>query len=278
MIALFFGKLAVVGTADSFASIIKLVLFPQIGLILTPTLIMAIICTRSLRESLRLTAPKTWLCIPLAVLLGLTFHPVYVSVASWISQIYPISDAAMAAMKPFSQAIESAPWIWVVLLMAVVPAVCEELTYRGFIFGGLVQDRSALRALLITSLVFGISHGVLQQSLSATLMGVVLGWVSLKSGSVWPSILIHVTNNALSVSLQRITELDMRGIRLVIQSTDQGPAYQPLWIILSGCIALCCLLYFTFLRDTDHETETESETETQSPVRSLSRLSLCDPN
>ncbi len=174
LIALFFGKLAVVGTADDFASIIKLVLFPQIGLILTPTLIMAIICTRSLRESLRLTAPKTWLCIPLAVLLGIAFHPIYVSVASWISQIYPISDAAMAAMKPFSQAIESAPWIWVVLLMAVVPAVCEELTYRGFIFGGLVQDRSALRALLITSLVFGISHGVLQQSLSATLMGVVL--------------------------------------------------------------------------------------------------------
>ncbi len=259
LIALFFGKLAVVGTPQSFAHIVQLVLFPQIGLILAPTLIMAIVCTRSLRVSLRMTAPKTWFSLPVALVLGVAFHPVYVSAATWISELYPVSDAAMAAMKPFGAAIEAAPWGWVVLLMAVVPAICEELTFRGFIFGGLVRDRSALRALMITSLVFGVSHGVLQQSMSATLMGVILGWVSLKSGSVWPSVLIHVTNNALSVSLSRISELELRGIGLILQSTDQGPVYQPVWVIVSGCLALCCLLYFTFLRQAESETETEKQ-------------------
>ena len=63
-----------------------------------------------------------------------------------------------------------------------------------------------LRAVVITALMFGISHGVLQQSIAATIMGLLLGWIALRTGSVLPGILIHFTNNALSVSLERIAE------------------------------------------------------------------------
>ena len=152
----------------------------------------------------------------------------------------------MAAMKPFGEQISTAPWLNVVLLMAVLPAICEELAYRGFMFGGLVRDGSPTRAIVITSVVFGISHGVLQQSISATAMGLILGWVALRTHSVLPGMLIHVTNNALSVSLGRIAELEYSGVKLFVQNTAEGVAYQPIWTVIAGCIALCCLLYFTF--------------------------------
>jgi sodium transport system permease protein len=154
LIALFFGKLAVTSMPQDFAGIAKLVTVPQIGLILAPTLLMAIICTRSLRRSLRLTLPSSPIALPMAVLLGITLHPMYVMLASWISAMYPISESAAAAMKPFAEQIGSAPWLHVVILMALLPAICEELAYRGFMFGGLVQENSPLRAILITSVVF----------------------------------------------------------------------------------------------------------------------------
>ncbi len=246
LIALFFGKLAVTTMPHSFAGIAQLIIVPQIGLILAPTLLMAIICTKSIRHSLRLTLPKSAIALPMAVLLGISLHPLYVLLASWISAVYPISETAVTAMKPFTDQISTAPLFYVVLLMAVLPAICEELAYRGFMFGGLERDGSPVRAILVTSIVFGISHGVLQQSISATCMGMLLGWVSLRTGSVLPGMLIHVTNNALSVSLGRIAELNYRGLDLFVRVTADGPEYQPIWTVIAGCVAICCLLYFTF--------------------------------
>ncbi len=263
MIALFFGKLAVTSMPTTFAGMAQLIAVPQIGLILAPTLLMAIICTRSLRQSLRLTMPKSVWVLPVAVLFGLALHPLYVLFASWVTAIYPISETAVAAMKPFTDQIASAPWLYVVLLMAVLPAICEELAYRGFMFGGLIRESTPLRAILVTSVIFGISHGVLQQSITATCMGMILGWIAFRTGSVLPGMLIHVTSNALSVSLSRVADLDYRGIEFFIRSASDGVEYQPIWTVVAGCLVMCCLLYFKFYDHGEPEFETQAAARTE---------------
>ncbi|MEM1071099.1 MAG: ABC transporter permease subunit/CPBP intramembrane protease, partial [Planctomycetota bacterium] len=254
IVALFFGKLAVTGAPEGLAGISKMILMPQIGMILAPALLMATMLTTSLRSSLRIRMPH-WTTLPLAVLLGVTLHPMYVMLAEWISFTYPISEQAQAAMKPFTDQISSAPWLTVLFLMALVPAICEELAFRGFIFGGLVRERGRLRAVVITALLFGVSHGVLQQSIAATIMGLLLGWIALRTGSVLPGILIHFTNNALSVSMERIAESQWDGAIMFLRATDAGPAYQPMWIVTSVGIALTCMLYFATLRPRIDESE-----------------------
>jgi sodium transport system permease protein len=247
LVALFFGKLAVTEMPQGFAGMAKLVLLPQIAMILFPAMAMATMLTTSARKSLRLRMPH-WTTLPLAVLLGVTLHPLYTGLAQSISAMYPISEEAIAAMKPFTDQISTAPWLSVVLLMALTPAICEELAFRGFIFGGLVRNNGGLRAIIVTAIMFGISHGVLQQSIAASIMGLLLGWIALKTGSVLPCILLHFTNNALSVSLQRIIDSGWDGASLFLISTEAGPAYQPMWIVVSLGIAVTCLLYFGTLR------------------------------
>ncbi|GAA4473489.1 ABC transporter permease subunit/CPBP intramembrane protease [Novipirellula rosea] len=264
LVALFFGKLAVTEMPTTFSGISKLVLMPQLGLILAPTLLMATVLTTSLRKSLRIRMPH-WTTLPLGVLLGCTLHPTYVMLASWISHMYPVSEQAMASMKPFADQIAAAPWVSVVLLMALVPAICEELAFRGFIFGGLERQGGRLRAVVVTAILFGISHGVLQQSIAATVMGLMLGWIALRTGSVLPGILIHFTNNALSVSLQRITESSWGGASIFLRTTEQGPEYQPFWIVISMGIAVTCLLYFGSLRSADEEIEAD-QIHTDEPI------------
>ncbi len=256
LVGLFFGKLAVTEMPDGFGGIAQMVLLPQIGLILAPALLMATVLTTSLRQSLRIRMPH-WTTLPLAVLLGVTLHPMYVLLAEWISYTYPISEQAAAAMRPFAEKISTAPWLSVLFLMAFVPAICEELAFRGFIFGGLVRERGRLRAVLITAILFGVSHGVLQQSIAATVMGVLLGWIALRTGSVLPGILIHFTNNALSVSMERIASSQWEGASLFLRSTDAGPAYQPMWIVVSIGVAVTCLLYFGTVRPRVDESDAD---------------------
>ena len=254
LIAVFFGKLACTGIPDSFAGIAKLVMLPQLVMILFPALMMATMLTTSLRKSLRIRMPH-WTVLPLSILCGVTLHPAYTLLGKSISYAYPISDQAMASMKPFVEQISSAPWLSVILLMAFIPAVCEELAFRGFIFGGLIRNNAPYRAVFVTAVMFGISHGIVQQSIAATFMGVLLGWVALRTGSVLPGILIHFSNNALSVSLQRISDSSWKGSEVFLKTTEAGPEYQTLWICVSIFVAVTCLAYFRSIGPAVDESE-----------------------
>ena len=246
LVGLFFGKLAFTGIPQSLAGISKMILLPQLGLILAPVLLMATMLTTSLRTSLRVRRSH-WTTWPLAILLGATLHPTYVILAGYVKHLYPISSDAMAGMKPFVDQISAAPLPAVIMLMAVIPAICEELAFRGFIFGGLVRGHGRFRAVIVTSVLFGISHGVLQQSISATIMGCLLGWVALRTGSVIPGMLIHVTNNALSVSLGRIAESNWAAKDLFLKVSGEELNYSPLWIVISIPVAMTIILYFAAL-------------------------------
>jgi sodium transport system permease protein len=59
-------------------------------------------------------------------------------------------------------------------------------------------------AILLTSVFFGLAHPILQQSLSATLLGLVLGYVAVQTNSLWPCIAFHFTYNSLQFARQRL--------------------------------------------------------------------------
>ena len=91
-----------------------------------------------------------------------------------------------------------------VLVIAIVPALCEELAFRGFILSGFRHLGHKWRAIVFTSLLFGMTHGVVQQSLLACLLGMVLGFLAVQTGSILPGMVFHVVHNTLAVSNARI--------------------------------------------------------------------------
>jgi len=245
LVGLFFGKLTVTEMPRGWGGLTILLLVPQLGLILAPTVLMATVLTTSLKHSFRVRLPA-WGSLPVALLLGLTLHPSYVTLGQWITEMFPISEQARAALAPLSEMIGSAPWLHVLFLMALVPAICEELAFRGFLFSGLQRNGGQLRAIVVTAVLFGASHGVLQQSLAAGVMGLLLGWVALRTGSILPGLVIHFTNNGLSVSLDRLARWDLPGTEFFIRTTaDGGVLYQPLWTLLASGLAVTCLLYYS---------------------------------
>lgn len=85
-----------------------------------------------------------------------------------------------------------------ILATAVVPALVEEFACRGVVMGALRKYGDGF-AVLTSAIMFGLIHGNFQQMPFAFMVGLVLGFVTVKCNSIWPAVLIHFYNNFSSV-------------------------------------------------------------------------------
>ena len=88
---------------------------------------------------------------------------------------------------------------WAVLLICVQPAIFEELAFRGIIQGSLERFLGAREALIVSALMFGILHLSILSLPHLLVMGLVLGWLRLKTGSLLPGMALHFSHNFLVI-------------------------------------------------------------------------------
>jgi membrane protease YdiL (CAAX protease family) len=89
---------------------------------------------------------------------------------------------------------------WFLLSLAVMPAVCEEFFFRGFLQGTLAEKISGPFALLVSSLAFSLTHALPEILLPIFLLGFAFGALRLLTGSLLPCMGAHLLNNALGVT------------------------------------------------------------------------------
>jgi hypothetical protein len=138
--------------------------------------------------------------------------------------------------------------------MAVTPAVCEELFFRGYIqrqaermFGGWIG------AVVFSGVVFGLYHVRPTQALPLSLLGVYLAYVTWRSGSLVPAILVHFANNGLAVVLGAIVSA-----RPDMQAADLERLAIPVYIVLPAAILFAGLAWVLHTRFRRREVEFEN--------------------
>ncbi|MBN1425942.1 CPBP family intramembrane metalloprotease [Candidatus Fermentibacteria bacterium] len=103
---------------------------------------------------------------------------------------------------------EEIPFWQLVLFIAVLPGVFEELTFRGTLLYGLRKSLHPVPLVLVVGAVFGLFHVALFRIVPTAFIGIVLSGVTLLTGSVFPAMLWHALNNGLSIALGHF-ELDL---------------------------------------------------------------------
>ncbi len=119
-----------------------------------------------------------------------------------------------------------------ILVLAIVPGVCEEIFFRNFIQKRLSTQFSPCFAIFITSLIFSIVHFQIFGFFSRMILGAVLGYIFYISKSIVPSILAHFTYNA--TMLFGIYAANARNIDM------EKEVHIPIWFVLISI----SLLYF----------------------------------
>lgn len=83
---------------------------------------------------------------------------------------------------------------------AILPALIEEMVFRGYILGALRPHGDGL-AVVLSALLFGMFHGNVLQIPFAFILGLAMGYLVVQTGSIWPAVLLHFSNNLMSVLL-----------------------------------------------------------------------------
>ncbi|MEZ6078854.1 MAG: type II CAAX endopeptidase family protein [Pirellulaceae bacterium] len=260
IIGMFFAQFVAGSTIHDFTSIATSTVIVQIAIILTPCVLMALFLTRSPRRALRIHRPQ-FSHVVAAVMIGVAMHPSYMALGSGISQVYEIGEETSSVLQMFQSLVLSQPLWIILLLMAALPAICEELAFRGFIFGGLLHKNGALRAIVVSALFFGFTHPVLQQSIAASLMGLMLGLIAWRTGGVLCTILVHAINNTLSLTMAWCAANHVSlpaSLNWAVSTQGDAWTYRPEWIAISVFITLAMLVVL-FRRNADTRQVVQAE-------------------
>ena len=87
-----------------------------------------------------------------------------------------------------------------IILVAVLPAFCEEVLHRGILLQG-TKHSGFKRSIILSALCFALIHLNISQFFFAFVVGIIIGFVSVVSKNIWTAVIIHFTTNALSVYL-----------------------------------------------------------------------------
>lgn len=225
----FFVRLAVQSQPPgSWFDIVKVTLVVLIATTGIPAILMAMILTRDPLQSLRLRVCS----VPAgcaAVLLAICLHPVLTWFTAGVMYVYPPAADMSQFGEYLNGLIAQAPGLWaVILVIAVAPAVFEELAFRGFILSGLEGLRNRWQAILISAILFGLAHAAIQQSIVTFVVGMVLGVIAVQTQSLIPCVLYHATHNSITVLLSKADRLTVESSPILpwfLYSSD-GVAYQ----------------------------------------------------
>lgn len=126
-------------------------------------------------------------------------------------------------------------------VMAIMPAIGEEILMRGTVFPGLAT-RNVWFGVLISGLFFSLMHANPVQTVHQFGLGVVLALVVALSGSIWASVIIHFFNNFISITLTAyLPQVDAIYVKLGYFNWLTGAAS-----VVIGIVLLVCLLYLFY--------------------------------
>ena len=97
------------------------------------------------------------------------------------------------------------PWGYVAI--GILAPLAEEVVFRGAILRtllGIMSKKNHWVAIMISAAIFGVVHANLAQFINALLMGLLLGWMYYRTGSLVPGILLHWINNTMAYVLTNI--------------------------------------------------------------------------
>ena len=154
---------------------------------------------------------KAWQMVIITIVLTYSFmmafdYPNYVNFKlttqnGFMKQFYDMMIEALSKML-------EGPFWSSFLVTAIFAPIFEEWLCRGMVLRGLLTKMKPVWAIVISALFFALIHMNPWQALNAFAIGLIMGYVYYKTGSLWLTMLIHFVNNGSSVVLAQFSSFE----------------------------------------------------------------------
>ena len=144
--------------------------------------------------------------------------------------VLPIPWDMLEGLEDLITAESPSRFLWLLALLALTPAICEEVVFRGVLLAGTRGRASAVRVAAFNGLVFGAFHISFESAfrfLPTAWLGFLLAWAVLSTRSIWVGILMHFVNNGSIVLMASIPAL-----RAWLEDGGEAPP----WVLLAPAL------------------------------------------
>ena len=205
---------------------------------LVPTLLLIKIWhTKNVRQYIRFRY-DSGLEIVLAVLATLAIIPTGAYIGNELLRWFKVPDIFSGFYNELFSAQSFPEFIWLVFIIAITPAICEEVLFRGYVQRTFERTIKA-KSVILVGIVFGLYHTQPLSLITLSILGIIFGFCFYWSKSLLPSMAGHFTNNFLAIYLY-YKQPEIGGVDLL--TADQIPIS---WVLITLPIAIFILyLYY----------------------------------
>ena len=182
----------------------------------------------------------------LAVLITAFLFPLSSFILDMLVKMLKIPPIIISANSMLFTPNSTMELIFLILAIAITPAICEEILFRGY-FQRTLERKLGMKSFLITGILFGLFHMQPLSLISLMLLGVLFSFFYYRSKSIFPSSAAHFTNNFLVLLLLYLKPKDV-GINNASEID-----LSVWWIIISSLISVG--LFILYLKQTKAKTE-----------------------
>lgn len=132
-----------------------------------------------------------------------------------VSMVLPSVDLQTEQQVGFENLTQRYEMMLAFFTLVVLAPICEEFLFRGYLYGCVRKYYSAIWAIVLTSVAFGLMHvyagpgNPLQWNvmIGTTVLALFIGWVREYTGSIWAGILVHMLKNGVAFSVLFVAPL-----------------------------------------------------------------------
>ncbi len=137
-----------------------------------------------------------------SIVLGFFSILLVIQMGFWFNQVLPVPAEFEEEMaKLFSSDGSLLQLLFLLFVAAVSPAICEEVMFRGVILSGMRSRMGIWPCVILVGLLFGIFHISIFRIPPIAIFGMVLTYLTLRTGSIYAAMLVHLMNNSFAILL-----------------------------------------------------------------------------
>lgn len=153
---------------------------------------------KTTREELGMRDLPTWTDILLAPIAFIVFLIASGFIMAVMQAIMPSIDWTQEQDVGFNNIISNLDFVLTFLSLVVIAPIAEEIIFRGWLYGKMRRKMSAVPAILIVSLLFGLVHGQWNVGVVVFTMSIAMCLIRELTGTIWGGILVHMIKNGLA--------------------------------------------------------------------------------